>query len=230
MVLRLDLALGAAALGLWFAAAGCSGETDAGTGTSGGGGAVTGAGGGATSSTTAASTGPTTSSATTSAATTTASSTTVTTGTGDPPCFDTGPGEPNETEDTAYQLAPIGDGDGDEGNVAGILKGDADVDWYVYEGSDNAGATVDPTRELKNITGGRICAFFECLNGGDSFTCPAGTTEETSPAGRAGCCGEAPFSVDDLNCSGISDDANVYLRVDAPGGSECKEYTLTYHY
>jgi hypothetical protein len=142
--------------------------------------------------------------------------------------MDSGPGEPNDTESTAHDLGTIGDADGNGDMVSGVLAGVADVDWYKYTGQDNAGFVVDPTRTV--TAGVRICKFLQCTSGATTFTCPSSTMPETSPDGRAGCCGSTGFSIDDLDCTGTaSDDAVVYVRLDTQTNI-CKDYTYAYHY
>jgi hypothetical protein len=144
-----------------------------------------------------------------------------------PGCPD--PNEPNETAGGATSLSadPISDNDGSGGSFTGAAQ-DADEDWFTYLGSDDLGNTVDPT---VGITSGavEVCMFLDCQAGNTTFSCPGGTTS-TDVGGIAGCCGTAGFTVDDLNCPGISDDADVYIRVKASAGGVCEAYSLTYHY
>ncbi|MBW2525098.1 MAG: hypothetical protein JRI23_13025, partial [Deltaproteobacteria bacterium] len=152
---------------------------------------------------------------------------------------DTYLGEPNEKEPTAYWLSadPIDDCDGSGDHVSGVIAGSADVDWFVYGGNDALWPIcfVNPTREISSTEPDlRVCAFFQCLAGGNaSFTCPGGTTASTSPEARPGCCSNDGFQVDDLSCGGtLDDDAYVFIRIDQPGAppNACSEYVLTYHY
>jgi hypothetical protein len=150
-------------------------------------------------------------------------------------CTDIGDGESNETEATAYQLTTqaITDCNSAGGSFSGTINGASDVDWYTYEGSDTFTCVVDPTRSVSTLeTPVRICKYFECKVGQTNVTCPSGTTAETSPDGRSGCCGTTGFSVD-LDCTTTSsDDAYVYVRIDqpsAPSGT-CNHYSATYHY
>jgi hypothetical protein len=157
---------------------------------------------------------------------------TVTTGTG-MECMDTGPGEPNDNEASAFSLGTIGDSDGDGGSVPGVLS-DGDVDWYVYNGQDNFGSVVDPTREFSSSQTLRVCKFIECPDNDQNFSCPGGTVPETSPNGRQGCCNTMGFEVGDFICgsSSLNDDsATVYIRIDDPTGQAmCASYTLNYHF
>jgi hypothetical protein len=141
-------------------------------------------------------------------------------------CVDDGP-EPNETEATATDLGLISDCNADV-TLDGVLAG-ADVDWYKYSGSDDFGisCSVDPYRSIMADGQVRICKFFEC--DGLSVTCPMGSTVEVSPDGRDGCCGLNNLDIS-INCSGISDDATVYIRLDKPPAFQCVDYAMSYHY
>lgn len=148
-------------------------------------------------------------------------------------CTDPGPGEPNNTMATAFNLGTIGDSDGDGKSVSGILDETGnDVDWYKFHGDDNAGSTVDPTRQLLG-PGVRICKYIECTDGSDpGVGCPSGTTADTQ-GGKNGCCWTGGASVTlDFGCSfgGFGDDSlNAWIRIDAPNGSGCESYKVDYH-
>jgi hypothetical protein len=151
------------------------------------------------------------------------------------PCSDIGGGEPNNGEANAFQLTTqaISDCNSAGGTFWGTINGPTDVDWYIYEGSDTFSCVVDPTRSASALEAPvRMCKFFECKSGQANITCPSGTTAETSPDGRNGCCGTTGFSVD-LDCTGTSsDDAFVFVRIDQPGAPSgtCNHYSSTYHY
>jgi hypothetical protein len=151
-------------------------------------------------------------------------------------CEEPGFGEPNETEATAYELAPdpIDDCDGNGGQFSGAIVGANDVDWFAYRGNDSW-CVVNPSRELDPPDHGvRVCAFFACVSSDTELDgCPAGADEATSPDGRPGCCNSSGFTVSDINCPGtIDDDAFVYIRIDVPSAdpSTCAHYTVDYHY
>jgi len=134
--------------------------------------------------------------------------------------------EPNDSELTALSLGAINDCDGNGATLLGALDGPGDADWYKYAGSDDFGCVVDPTRTL-NATGSlRLCKFADC--DGASVTCNDGSQSANSPEGNPGCCHTQGFSMD-VNCSGVSDDADIHLRLDQ-AGSACVEYSLQYHY
>jgi hypothetical protein len=148
-------------------------------------------------------------------------------------CIDSGPGEPNETEDDAHNLGTIDDCDGSGSSVSGVLDGPTDVDWYKYTAEDVSFCIVDPTRDISNGPQIRICKYMQCDgNEAVTFDCPSGTTASTSPDGRKGCCGNAGFDIDP-QCGGSTlnaDNGTIFIRIDNPMGHACRDYTLTYHY
>lgn len=151
------------------------------------------------------------------------------------PCYDIGQGEPNDSESTALNLSgtPITDCDASGGFVNGTISTALDADWYVYAATDELACIVNPERSLSTTNGGvRLCKYFECQVGPTQVSCPNGTTTDTSPDGRQGCCSNYGFEVD-LDCTSTSsDDAWVYIRLDAPGApaNVCTHYAVDYHY
>jgi hypothetical protein len=143
-------------------------------------------------------------------------------------CNDSGPGEPNDSEGSASNLGELDDCDASGGYLDGVLAGD-DVDWYVYHGGDAFGCMVDPSREIEADGGYRVCKFVSCDSGEGTVTCPAGTSAETSPDGRSGCCAQQAFELT-IDCPGLTDSASVYVRVDKPPAYDCVNYKLTIHY
>jgi hypothetical protein len=156
----------------------------------------------------------------------------------EPACPDNALSEQNESETTAYKVKaePIDDCDGSGDLVEGVLAGASDVDWYFYLGDDSSFCVVDPSRALTQSEDGlRLCKFVRCTDSSATteFSCPSGTTPETSPEGRDGCCGTGAFDIDDVNCTGSFDETTeVYIRIDQPDATSatCNGYTLTYHY
>jgi len=151
-------------------------------------------------------------------------------------CPDLGLGEMNQSEDTAFKLKTdaISDCDSSGDTVSGTIAGGDDIDWFYYEGNDQPGCFVNPWRGLStDVSGLRLCVFFQCLNGDTSFTCPSAITPTNSPHNRPGCCSTSGFEVDDLDCSGTWDEhVYVYMRIDDPNAdpSTCADYVLSYHY
>lgn len=154
---------------------------------------------------------------------------------GPPDCIDQALGEPNGAESQAFKLQPgaVEDCDDDGGSIHGVIQGSEDVDWFFYQGSDTLPCLVDPARGwVASQPGLRVCKYAFCTSAETDVGCPSGSTESTSPGGRAGCCGNAPFEID-LNCGGSFDEhAEIYLRIDHPGGDDttCNEYDLSFHY
>lgn len=205
-----------------------SGFVDLSSGAGGSGGTAT----TSTSSSAATSTTATTSSTTTSTGTghggSGATSTTATTSTG-PACNDTGPGETNDTESKAYSLGAIDDCDGSGSSVLGVIAGAGDVDWYKFTGDDVSFCSVDATRDLTASEALRICKYAQCVNGTATPDCPDGTAADTSPDGRPGCCALQGFSMG-VDCSGLDDDASIYIRIDSLDDAQCVSYSLDFHY
>jgi hypothetical protein len=141
--------------------------------------------------------------------------------------------EPNGNASSAVPLGTLLDCDA-AAVVYGTVAGSSDADVFRFTGYDDY-CWAEPSVSLtEGASNARLCMFFQCLAGETEVTCPVGTTAAQSPEGQAGCCGGAGgFTVTTLNCTGtISEDVNVYVRVDepnAPAGS-CHDYTLTYEY
>lgn len=166
--------------------------------------------------------GPSTATTGTTSSGTTASASSSSSGT---PCVDDGP-EPNNSEATATDLGELGDCVG-EATVGGVLAGN-DVDWYTYFGT-NGVCFAEPFRSIVADGTVRICKFVECPD--LELECPEGTTAETSPAGREGCCATTEFELS-YDCSGFGgdEDADIFIRLDKPPAFDCVKYTLTYYY
>lgn len=143
--------------------------------------------------------------------------------------------EPNDDEQSAYDLGDITSSDGDASVVSGSLQHPGDVDWYRYHGEDVISGNVDPARDLVAAGQVRLCKFLECDNGLNEtqFECPANTQYALSPMARPGCCLTSDMNdvtLPDLNCTGVTgDDAVVYLRVDQSTDT-CISYSVSYHY
>lgn len=141
-------------------------------------------------------------------------------------------GEPDDDEASAHDLGEIDDDDDNTVMADGVLSGAGDVDWYTFHALDTLGHVAEPTVKVTSSAAVRVCQFIECDAGGavmTEITCPAGTQSALSGALRPGCCGGAVFSVSDFNCSGSSDDVQVYVRIDKPSQDECVEYGLVAH-
>jgi hypothetical protein len=74
----------------------------------------------------------------------------------------------------------------------------------------------------------RLCLFAECP--GATVSCTSGTPN-TSPGGRPGCCVPSGGTVNmTLDCTGWTDDATIYIRVDQGATNVCTAYSVAYHY
>ncbi|MBC8066906.1 MAG: hypothetical protein IAG13_01115 [Deltaproteobacteria bacterium] len=143
--------------------------------------------------------------------------------------------EANDTEASAYLVGPLGDADGYASTFDGSLDGEADIDWYQYEGLDELGALVNPYASA-SVLALRVCVYAECTEGirATSVTCPEGTTQTPSPAGRPGCCAEGSDGFEiELACgwTGFDDDsAIVSMSVDGGELGVCQDYALSFHF
>lgn len=150
-------------------------------------------------------------------------------------CADQGVGEPNNTKDTATELA--GGSDCDELSTMGTIDGSGDVDWYVYvQTGDEAGCNVNPARDWSVASDHalRVCKYVECQIDGmspETVDCNDGSTPDTQ-GGLSGCCHTEPFNVGIglFGCSGSDDLLNVYTSVEEPDAAPdtCAEYNLNY--
>lgn len=141
--------------------------------------------------------------------------------------------EPNNSLPSAINLKEIDDCDGSGSSFKGVVSGSSDPDFFHYKGNDKVGCVVDATASTKTA-GVRLCVYVTCAAGTTELkSCKKGT-RETSPGGVAGCCSIGPGEVVvEHGCPlvGTSDSADVYMRVDAPGGgSACTAYDVSYHF
>ncbi|MCR9159316.1 MAG: hypothetical protein ACE37F_08635 [Nannocystaceae bacterium] len=146
-------------------------------------------------------------------------------------CIDDDFGE-NITEDTAHFLGEISDDDDDGGTVMGVLTGPDDVDWFRYDGSDEAFSSVDPFRTIVSSAPVRFCKFADCPDDDVDFPCQEQAVATTSPDGRPGCCADSLIHVPDALCgsSVINDDSMiVWVRVDQAEDA-CVTYAFDYHF
>lgn len=143
-------------------------------------------------------------------------------------CTGTDP-EPNDTRVTATRLKEIDDCDGSGGKLEGIVAGGADVDWFTYAGKDTTWCRVDVTASTSADV--RVCVVAFCGSGATAFkSCAKGT--KTTVAGVDGCCATGGQVELEHSCTlvGTSDNADVWMRVDDPGGTTCKSYSVDYHF
>lgn len=154
-------------------------------------------------------------------------------GNGDGDCA-TDESEPHDSESTAEPLSAtiISDCDGSGGTVHGTIAGTGDTDWYYYQGDDTTWCYVEPTQSVSQSEDGiRVCTYVECLSGNPDFSCPGGTTADTSPEGRPGCCSDNGGFQIQLDCAGSVDASPVvFIRIDQPEATSdtCNEYSLAY--
>lgn len=162
--------------------------------------------------------------------TSTATSSVTSTGTGGLMCNQDG--EPNDSESEAEDLGTQSDCN-DEEQVTGVLQGVGDEDWFKYSGADEFGinCSVNPIRSVSASDPVRFCKYVQCLDEEADFECPDGTTDATSPDGRAGCCSTQGFQLDFIcGSSSVNDDsAWVYMSIETQT-NECVTYTISYDF
>jgi hypothetical protein len=143
--------------------------------------------------------------------------------------------EPNGREGTALKLPSSNDCDGHGDKTTGMLAGSDDADWHWYEGYDVGYCYVNPTVTLETQDPSvRVCTFFDCVDDAETTVeCPSGSTPETSPEGRKGCCaGAGELKVRGVDCEWTAyEDIDVFIRVDRTDrAATCVEYAFSYHY
>lgn len=110
---------------------------------------------------------------------------------------------------------------------AGVLAGDADVDWFTYHGECFQEPEVLHSLEASGDV--RLCVFLDCDMGEPSFVCGDGAQANMSPGGLPGCCDDVSISFG-LNCMGGGENAQVYVRLDMADAAACVDYTVEYEY
>jgi hypothetical protein len=126
-------------------------------------------------------------------------------------------------------LCNINDCNSAGSSLSGVVKPGGDVDFFKFKGWDDL-CIVDPTVSTKT-SGIQVCVFAACTDGSAAYkSCKQGTvaTEGT----MTGCCTTSTTTPAQLeiNCPGIFDDANVYIRVKGQTTSACTPYDVSYHY
>jgi hypothetical protein len=150
-------------------------------------------------------------------------------------CADQGPGEMNDTMETATELA--GGTDCDTLSMNGTIDGPGDIDWYTYTQSDDETlCNVKPGRDWAVASGHTIlvCKYVACQEDGmspDTVNCDNGSTPDEHN-GLQGCCHTEPFNVGIglFGCDGSTDLVDVYTRIEEPDAEPdaCTDYNLNY--
>jgi len=138
--------------------------------------------------------------------------------------------EPNDGEVIATPLPSIDDCDGSGSFLSAVSSGMGDVDWLHFFGTDTTGCSVDPTVEV-DAPGLRLCAYIICPEGITTITGCTHGSPDSSLADTPGCCttGTKAMTVQ-MNCGGIDDSADVYIRIDQPDSDMCIPYDVSYHF
>ncbi len=134
--------------------------------------------------------------------------------------------EPNETEAAAITLGDVEVCQTKKVNA--ISAFDSDTDWYRFEGRDKFLGACEPAPSASvDAPDLRICVFAQCKSGSTSVVCEEGLAA-TSPSGRQGCCATGGAVTLQPSCSGSTQDASVFMRVDQPVNSVCVGYQVEY--
>lgn len=145
-------------------------------------------------------------------------------------CEDETNTEDNDTQLTAHDLGNITDNDSTGDSICPVLDGADDVDWYRYFGDDVFPNVVDPTRVVASDFNARLCVYFDCAgNNSTSVSCNADEVADVAPGGQKGCCGMGNVAPK-LNCSGLDDAADVWIKVENVDMLACVPYRLDYHF
>jgi len=134
------------------------------------------------------------------------------------------------SETLAKKLGDIDDCDGSGTNVKGVMNGAVDVDFYKVHAADTFGCVVNP-HFSSTAPGLEVCVFVKCDNNGTTSVSGCGNgAAKTSDIGDPGCCFATPGTVDiSLNCSGVNDSAELFVKVSQNGGDKCEPYQIDYH-
>ncbi|MCA9634493.1 MAG: hypothetical protein KC420_00475 [Myxococcales bacterium] len=139
------------------------------------------------------------------------------------------PGEPNDSQASAYSLGTITDDDADGSYVCATLDGPDDVDWFVYNGEDKPFNVVNPTRQLSANAQARLCVYAQCVGNSGTYVSCVGETKDTAPQGQLGCCSYGSVTPG-IECDGLDDSATIWIKVENQNALECVEYQLSYHF
>lgn len=145
-------------------------------------------------------------------------------------CEDETNTEVNDTQQTAHDFGTISDADSAGDSICPVLKGADDVDWYHYKGDDKFPNIVDPTRVVTSDLNARLCVYFACEGGANTFVgCNADEVADVAPGGQKGCCGVGNVSPT-LDCPGTDDAADVWIKVENVDMLACVPYQFDYHF
>ena len=145
--------------------------------------------------------------------------------------------EDNDTRAQAAGFPNVSDGDSyPAGSAQATLYPDDDVDWFVFNDSDDFLGSIYPTADITGVPSGSdfdLCVFVDCESSFLDLTCTAGS--RTSRGGLTGCCSRNGAGADenvriDHECSGTDDSADIYIEVTRVAGpATCDApYTLQY--
>jgi hypothetical protein len=142
--------------------------------------------------------------------------------------------EPNDLQSETIHVVDVNDGAPPQ-QLAGVLSGTQDVDWWSYHCADELLEEVEPVSQLTAAPMPRLCVFMDCDVGGNPILasgCPAGTVEDQAPTGfLPGCCAADGAQIDlgDFNCPDSDDESiTVLFRVDDGPEDACIDYVIDF--
>ncbi len=147
--------------------------------------------------------------------------------------------EPNDGRGSASRLPGVSDRDafGSADTIRPSIYPEGDVDWFVYNDSDDFGGSIFPRVELRDIPSGSnydLCVYLDCESSFVSITCTIGT-RGAEMGGLPSCCSMQSGNADEIvridhDCSSSDDSADLYVavvKVEGPASCETP-YSLTY--
>ncbi len=147
--------------------------------------------------------------------------------------------EANDARSSAFRLPGVSDRDAfsSADTIRPSIYPDGDVDWFVYNDSDDFGGSIFPRVELRDIPSGSnydLCVYVDCESSFVSIDCTRGT-RGTDVDGLRACCSTRSGNADEIvridhDCSGTDDSADLYIavvKVEGPASCETT-YGLTY--
>jgi hypothetical protein len=132
-------------------------------------------------------------------------------------------------EGSAYGLEGLAcEGTNDLGVIATLFG--PETDWYTFAGNEGFGCFEQPAAIVIADITTDVCVYIACLEGDViALDCADGSSDETSPDGALGCCGQDQTGIAGYDCSGLgsSKDVNAWISVGTAEES-CTDYALSY--
>lgn len=138
--------------------------------------------------------------------------------------------DPHGDEASAYELDPLGCGDGMDLGIIATLEG-PETDWYTHFGGEAFQCPEQPAATAMALgIATEVCVYIECVEGNAvGVMCGNGSGDATSPDGRPGCCGEDAAQISGYDCMGqfAGKDVDVWISV-GTDEEACADYALSY--